>query len=210
MGTYGKFHINVTYHRTPPTLTDAGHEPSSGLKPFDVTAVHENQLSWGEDIKHRPVELLMFDPFGGENEPKKAIGHMKYDGKLVVDYRQEPVQNFPSLPLVISSKAEGWRIEGWMRSDKRIRITDIVARIPVVATTDPAGHRSRVPEYQAGTLRERTKKFRHLTGLVSWKPKMRSQDQRIHGLTPVARKKIKKSGDRPRFNGSGEDVVGIP
>ena len=56
-----------------------------------------------------------------------------------------------------------------MRSDKRMRIPDIVARIPVVVTTDPAGQRSRVPEYQVGTLRERAKKFRHLTGLVSWK-----------------------------------------
>ena len=166
-GTYGKFHISITYPRAPLTLTDADHEPLCGLKPFDVTAVHEDQLPWGEDIEHRAVELLMFDPSGGESEPKKAIGHLKYDGKIVVDYRQEPVQTFLSLPLVISSKAEGWRIEGWMRSEKRIGITDIVARISVVVTMDPAEHRSRGPEYQAETLRERAKKFRHLTGLVS-------------------------------------------
>ena len=79
--------------------------------------MHEDQLSWGEEIEHRPIELLMFNPPGGENPAKRAIGHLRYDGKLVVDYRQEPVQNYPSLPLVISSKAEGWRIEAWMRSD---------------------------------------------------------------------------------------------
>ena len=124
--------------------------------------MHEDQLPWGEDIERRAVELLMFDPSGGESEPKKAIGHLKYDGKIVVYYRQEPVQEFLSLPLVISSKAEGW-----MRSDKRIGITNIVARISVVVTTDLAEHRSRVPEYQTETLRERAKNFRHLTGLVS-------------------------------------------
>lgn len=55
---------------------------------------------------------------------------------------------------------------------------------------DPAGHRSRVPEYQAGTLRQRDRKSRHLTG-----------------LTPVARVQVKELDDRPRFEGSGEDVV---
>ena len=55
----------------------------------------------------------MFNAPAAENQPKKAIGHLLYDGKLVVDYRQEPVQNYPSLPLVISSKAEGWRIDSF-------------------------------------------------------------------------------------------------
>ena len=164
--------------------------------------MHEDQLSWGEDIKHRPVELRMFDPSGGENEPKKAIGHLKYDGKLVVDYRHEPVQAFPSLPLVISSNAEGWRIEGWMRSDKRIRITDIVARIPVVVITDPAGHRIRVPEYQAGTLRERAKKFRHLTGLVPWKSK---GDPRIKEFMDSLRSPAEKS----RNQAIGRDLTDL-
>lgn len=49
----------------------------------------------------------MFNLPGGGNAAKRAISHLKYDGKLVVDYCQEPLQNFPSLPLVISSKAEG-------------------------------------------------------------------------------------------------------
>ena len=33
--------------------------------------------------RNRPVELLMFDSPAAENPPKKAIGHLKYDGKLV-------------------------------------------------------------------------------------------------------------------------------
>lgn len=120
----------------------------------------------GEDIKHRPIELLMFDPLGGENEPKKASGNLKYNSKLVVDYHQVPVRNFPSLPLVISSKAEGWRIEAWSRSTGRTRIINVVVRLPVIVTADPAGRRRWEPGYQAVTLQERTKNFRQLTGLV--------------------------------------------
>ena len=122
------------------------------IEAFDITAVHEDQLSGRDDIRHRPVELLMFDLSGTENEPKKTIGHLKYDGRLVVDYRQKSVQSLPSLLLIISSKAKEWRIEGWMRSDERIRITDVIAQLPVVVTADPAGHWSGVPEYQAGAL----------------------------------------------------------
>ena len=92
--TYNKFHIDVTYQYAPLNMTNTDHKPSCGLKPFDATAVHEDQLSWGEEIEHFPVELQMFNPPGGENRPERAIGHLRYGGKLVVDYRQEPVQIF--------------------------------------------------------------------------------------------------------------------
>ena len=56
-----------------------------------------------------------------------------------------------------------------MRSEKRMRTADIVARLCVIITIYPVGYRSRVPEYKAGDLRERAKKNRRFTGLVSWK-----------------------------------------
>ena len=99
---------------------------------------------------------------------EKVIRHLKYDGKLVVDFRGEPLRDFSSLPLVISSKVEGWRIEAWMRSDSRIKMTDIMARMPVEVTTDRTGHQTLAPIYESGTLRERTRKFRDRTGLIPW------------------------------------------
>lgn len=91
-----------------------------------------------------------------------------YDGKLLLDFRGNPVRDFPSLPLVISSMVEGWRVEAWTRSDKRMNMTDIIARIPVVSSVDSAGHRIAVPIYDAETLRERATKFRHSAGLINW------------------------------------------
>ena len=91
-----------------------------------------------------------------------------------------------------------------------MRIPDIVARLPVFIETDPEGHRSQVPEYQAGTLRERARKFRHLTGLVSWKSEGDPRIKKVMDSLRSPAHKSKESDDRPRFNRSGEDIVGIP
>lgn len=127
--TYGNIHIS--YHPAPLTLSHTDVKPSYGSKPLDVIAVREDQMSWGEDIKHCPVELLTFYPPGAENISKIAIEHLKYDGKSVVDFRTQHLKDFPSLPLGIYSMVEGWRIESWMRSDIRMTMTDILARILV-------------------------------------------------------------------------------
>lgn len=135
-----------------------------------MTAVHKDQLSWGRDINHRPVELLSFDPPNAHRMSKKAIGSLKYDGKLLKDFDGKSLRDFPSLPLVISSKVEGWRVEAWMRSDSRMKITDIIARIPVKWAINLAGHQIPVPIHSSGSVRERARIFRNNAGLITWNP----------------------------------------
>ena len=105
-----------------------------------ISCREENKLN------NRPIELLVFNdnPPGGGNAAKRAISHLKYDGKLFVYYRQDHVQNFPSLPLVISSKAEGWRVEARILLDKRMRNPDIVTRLPVSIETDSPGESQKI------------------------------------------------------------------
>lgn len=172
--TYGTFHGNC--HHAPLTLRHTDYEPSRGSTPLDVTAVHKDQLSWGGDIRHRPVELLSFYPPAAENVSNKAIGNLKYDDKLLLDFRGKPLKDFPSLPLVISSTVEGWRVEAWARSDSRMSITDIIARIPVKCTTDSAGCQNLMPMVPSGTVRARAGKFRDKAGLITWK---QGKDQKI-------------------------------
>lgn len=151
--TYGNIHRNC--HHAPLTLRHTDHEPECGSAPLDMTAVHEDQLSWGKDIKHHPAELLSFYPPTVVSVSEKAIGNLKYDGKLLLDYRGKALRDFPSLPLVISSMVEGWRVEAWMRSDSRMKMTDILTRIPVEQANNPAGHQIPMPIYNSGTVRER-------------------------------------------------------
>ena len=51
-------------------------------------------MSWGEYIKHRPVEILTFYPPVVVNILKKAIEHLEHDGKSVVDFRGEHLIDF--------------------------------------------------------------------------------------------------------------------
>lgn len=124
-------------------------------------------MPWGEDIKHCAVKLLTCYPPGAENISKKAIKHLKYDGRSVVDSRAEHLKGFPSLPLGISSMVEGWRIESWMRSDIRMTMMDIVAWILVEWMIDEVGQQIPVSTYRSGSLRECARIFRNKAGLSS-------------------------------------------
>lgn len=73
--TYGN--ILSKNHKASLILRHVDYEPSSRSTPLDVTAIHEDQLSWGEDMEHRPVELLTFYPPTAENVSKKAIENLK-------------------------------------------------------------------------------------------------------------------------------------
>lgn len=177
------------------TLRNVDREPSSGSTPLDVTAVHEDQLSWGEDMEHRPDDLLRFYPPTAGNVSRKAIENLKYDSKLLLDFRGNPVRDFPSLPLVISSMVEGWRLEAWKRADNRMKMSDIVARVPVDLTVDPKGHRTRMPKFKSGTMRERARKFRNSAGLISSRPQ--GSDPKIERFLDELRTPAEKANNRP-------------
>ena len=163
-----------------------------------MTAVHEDQLSWGEHIKHRPVELLSFHQPSANKASKNATGNLRYDGKLLLDFRGEPLRDFSSLPLIISSAVEGWRVEAWMRSDSRMGMTDIVARIPVVSATGPGGHqghRTLMPIHNAGTFRERARRYRNKAGLISWG--LYGKDPKIENFMDELRSPAEKANNQP-------------
>ena len=132
-----------------------------------MTAVHEDQLSWGEDIKHHPAELLSFYPPTVVSVSEKAIGNLKYDGKLLLDYCGKALRDFSSLPLVISSMVEGWRVEAWMRSDSRMKMTDILTRIPVEQATTLQDTRFQCP-YTILALSENVSLGKWAVSFDSW------------------------------------------
>lgn len=141
-----------------------------------MAAVHKDQLSWDKDIPHRPAQLDLLERPPATNVSAQVIEHLEYNGKILVDIHGEPLRDFSTLPLVISSKVEGWRVEAWLRSDTRIAAADIVARIPVKLVNNAAGEQTQVPEYSSATLRERARKYRVKAGLVCWDTRIRNID----------------------------------
>ncbi len=122
------------------------------------------------------------------------VENLRYDGKLLLDFSGEPIRDFPSLPLVISSKVEGWRVEAWRRSDSRMKCTDIIARIPVKWATDRAGHRTLGPMERVASVRERASKFRMKAGLITWKNQR--QDPKIEKFMDELRSPAERANNR--------------
>ena len=90
---------------------------------------------------------------------------MRYKGRIVHDVAGNPVRDF-QIPLTISSAVEGLRIESWMRSDDRLTLRDIEARM---WTKD--GPHGRKPCFSKRLLSKRASLARVKAGLISWMAK---------------------------------------
>lgn len=111
-----------------------------------------------------------------------------FEGQIVLDYTGEPVRAF-DIPWTISSAVEGCRIEAWKRANKRMKLTDIVARI---YTKVEDGMKK--PLGNQRYLATREKRFRQQEGLVAWEKQkakreavayfdsLRSDAQKKHNL----------------------------
>ena len=90
---------------------------------------------------------------------------MKYKGRVVIDCDGNPIQDFRNLPLTISSKVEGLRLEAWLRADTRITFPDLAARM----WTEWSPKDGKVaPKYGHRALSKRPSNARTRCGLISW------------------------------------------
>ena len=90
---------------------------------------------------------------------------MKYKGRVVIDCDDKPIRDFQNLPLTISSKVEGLRLEAWLRADTRITFPDIAARM----WTEWSPKDGKIaPKYRHRALSKRPSNARTRSGLISW------------------------------------------
>ncbi|RJE20019.1 hypothetical protein PHISCL_07648 [Aspergillus sclerotialis] len=89
--------------------------------PDDITSSHPGQTSWS--IDNLPDILYVLHPTAAHTKSRNAI--------LMTPFLSfgKRVKNYLVLPRQISSRVEGWRLEAWMRTDRRITAQDIIDRI---------------------------------------------------------------------------------
>lgn len=100
-----------------------------GAGTHDTTSYHPLFDFCGRDRADRPDSLFcLFKPSTKHYE--KITQYLVWKGKVVLDYRREAIRAF-DIPLTISSRIgyEAARLEAMMRSDDRIKFSDIMARI---------------------------------------------------------------------------------
>ena len=145
----------------------ANRHPASGDDRLDVTAPYPTQITWDlEDRSQWPHVLTLWQPAEPRNNPIYQVGVMRYKGHVVLDTSGSPIRDF-RIPLTISSRIEGLRIEAWMRTDNRLTLGDIVSRM---WTKDGLGG-TKVPSFDRRALSKRASLARCKAGIISWLPK---------------------------------------
>ncbi|KAF5864360.1 hypothetical protein ETB97_007922 [Aspergillus alliaceus] len=89
------------------------------LEEEDMTASHLDQDKWS--LENLPDILYVLKPAHARSRHVVRTTAHKVFGKHI--------NVFTVLPDQISSKVEGWRLEAWMRLDRRITVQDIIDRV---------------------------------------------------------------------------------
>lgn len=135
------------------------------------------QITWAfseHARRFRPRYITLWGRPAGWENPTYELGIlMSSDGRVVVDFKGNPIRDFRNLPLTISSKIEGLRMEEWLRADNRMLMDDIMARM----WTKCASGGEMIPMYPRTTLTKRTSNARIRSGLVSFHRRTNLEEQ---------------------------------
>ena len=102
-------------------------------------------------------------------DPKYTVKIMHHAGRVVLDPDRRPVLAYREIPLVLSSKFEGWAMEAIRRQHSQITSNDFRARMPVNAD----GQTLRL--MTANALSMRQSRFRENNRCLSWDQKAGSK-----------------------------------
>lgn len=141
--------------------------PERGKEPTDVTAFHGPHVNWQEDRMNRPDVLLKFAPPEKYARADNNIGFLHFKGHVIIDFRNNPLKAY-NMPLTFARGVEGWRLESIRRTDVRISLKDIEARLPVITVQSANTALSYKPSCDENALAARARRFREKNGGISW------------------------------------------
>ena len=100
-----------------------------GKDAYDITTFHPDSKNWGPNWQNRPPILKRFSR-NGYPVPAYKPEVMTDNGRVVIDQQNHAVLDWIELPLCISSKVPGYKMEAWRRLNPNISTSDILARMP--------------------------------------------------------------------------------
>lgn len=91
----------------------------------DETAFKVEHADWGSDRSHLPAICWRFLEDEKNNpRPSKNPGYMRYQGKIILDPNNDPIKDWPQLPLTLSSMTRGYRLEAMSRQNPHLEYRD--------------------------------------------------------------------------------------
>ena len=89
------------------------------------------QRDWGGAREDRPDILFILNVPDWYKDPKGPAPVMMHRGRFVIDADSgKPLNDYPDMPKLLSSRAEGWLLEALFRGHCRIKQVDFVERMP--------------------------------------------------------------------------------
>ena len=85
-----------------------------GHGPHDITAFHLTYQNWGPARADRPAILFQLDP-PKQNHRIARPGLMRFQGMVVLNHQNNPIIDW-QIPLTLSSKTSGAKMEAWKRT----------------------------------------------------------------------------------------------
>ncbi|KAL8997276.1 MAG: hypothetical protein Q9169_003418 [Polycauliona sp. 2 TL-2023] len=142
---------------------DYPHGRDKGEDPEDQTAPHPKQLRWSfkqGERKHWPAILFRYQQAGYEGSTA-PFGMMWWRGHVVVDIDRRPLMDLPTIPSTLAANPEGGLLEAIVRLDRRVRHSDLSARL-----WDPKT--SKLPNSKEVNRRDNKVRFREANGVITW------------------------------------------
>ena len=103
--------------------------------------------------------------------PDYELRNLRYRTILVVDWKLRPISDFQVMPLTLSNKFEGSKIEAIKRLDARIDLGEFVKRMPYKVNPEATSLEDwYIPYYKNnGSISNRAQHFRQKAGCCTWK-----------------------------------------
>ncbi|KAL8796498.1 MAG: hypothetical protein Q9195_001172 [Heterodermia aff. obscurata] len=144
-------------------------EPRAGDGDHNRTSYLEAHRHWyceGRHNWHHQTLDPIFYRFQRGDRPFRvdAVGPLRWRGYVVLNSNNEVITGWPDMPLTLSQKIEGWRMEAITRLDERISAEDFRDRMPRRKTR---GREEKAPQ-GASALGNHRSRFREENGLASW------------------------------------------
>ncbi|KAL4890060.1 hypothetical protein BDV59DRAFT_204659 [Aspergillus ambiguus] len=170
--------------KRPSGRTVPRQDSPNAIHPLNHTTFREDQQHWSWE--NMPDILYQLHP--DEKRDRKAEAPMMkhpIHGKLLRD--------LPVLPDNIASTVEEFRVEAWMRMDRRVRLQDITDRMHPMFRVN------------GNALQQRSVRFRQIFGLLAWD----SGNKRSRVLENNLLKKMRENGIDPASNSTRGITPGL-
>ena len=166
--------------------------PDGGFHPHDITSncsiLGQNMWrfdreGWKEIIDGEGNKVMFLKKAPARFEEFPYSNYLHHKGLVMLDPDDRPVLDWACIPLVISSKLEGSRMEALKRVFPWLKNADFRARMPR-NTQDSIGRLEPLPKYS--TFGQRMSRFRDRWGCFPWTERARTMErmkQNLHYLS---------------------------